>query len=109
VTDPRLLRWLDVTEQALKAPAEERAGALVVAHQRREELQRSLLEDPPSASPDPDLRRRLEETESALSEIAAAERVRLGEALQQVRRQKTGTAGYRPARPHTPAFVSRKA
>ena len=109
MTDPRFLRWLEVTEEALGSPAERRGEAVLKAYDRREELRRSLIEDPPRHSPDPDTARHMRAAEAALAEAVAAERDRVDEALGEVRRQKRGTAGYRPVHAHNPVFVSRKA
>jgi hypothetical protein len=109
VTDPRFLRWLAVTEEALGSPAEQRGEAVLKAYDQREELRRSLLEDPPRQAPDAETSRRLRDAEVALAEAATAERDRVDAALNEVRQQKRGTVGYRPVRPSNPVFVSRKA
>jgi hypothetical protein len=109
VTDPRFLRWLAVTEEALSAPVDQRAEAVVAACNQREELRRSLLEDPPKAAPDGETAGRLTAAEAALAEAAVSERERISAALQEVRNQRKRAAGYRPLHPHPPAFVSRKA
>jgi hypothetical protein len=109
VTDPRFLRWLAVTEEALSGPTEHRGEAVLKAYDQREELRRSLTEDPPHGSPDPDTARRLRDAEAALAEAAAAERDRVDAALREVRLQKRGTVGYKPVRSRNPVFVSRKA
>ena len=109
MTDPRFLRWLAVTEEALNCPAERRGEAVLKAYDQREELRRSLTEDPPRGSPDADTALRLRDAEAALAEAAAAERDRVDAALCEVRLQKRGTVGYRPVRTRNPVFVSRKA
>jgi hypothetical protein len=109
MTDGRILEWLTVTEEALAAPSDRRAEALIQLHERREALRQSLLAEPVEQGPDSDLVARLENAEKALAEAAAAERTQLEEALKQVREQKRGTTGYRPVRPRRPVFVSRKA
>lgn len=109
MNDPRLLEWLTATEEALSAPPDRRIEALLKAHDQREALRQSLLAEPARGGADPDLVQRLQSAENALVEAAAAERAQLAQGLEQVRRQKRGTTGYRPARPSTPVFVSRKA
>jgi hypothetical protein len=109
VTDPRFVRWLAVTKEALGSPSEHRGEAVLKAYEQREELRRSLLEDPPRAAPDAETAQRLRDAEAALVEAATAERDRVDEALREVRRQKRGTVGYRPVRASNPVFVSRKA
>ena len=109
MTDPRLLEWLAVTEKAISAEPERRIEAVGAACAQRDELQRSLLEKPPSEAPDPETVERLRRAEEALLETASSERTRVREALDKVRAQKRGTRGYRPARSSDAVFVSRKA
>ncbi len=109
MTDPRILDWLTVTEQAAGAPSDRLAEAVVEASRRREEIRLSLTAKPPTEGPDTETAKRLERAEARLAEVAASERARLAQALEEVQRQKAATSGYRPARSSLPVFLSRKA
>ncbi len=105
--DPRLVDWLKLTRQALEASKEELAQTLQQVSSGRAELQRSLEESPPSSAPGEELARELEQAEAELEHLVAGVREQLEARLAELRKLQSGTAGYRPARSNTPAFVSK--
>ncbi len=105
--DPRLVDWLKLTRQALEASKEELAQTLQQLSAGRAELQRSLEESPPSSAPGEQLTRELEQTEAELERLVTGMREQLEARLAELRKLQSGTAGYRPARSNTPAFVSK--
>ncbi len=105
--DPRLLDWLKLTRRALEASNEELGETLQQVSSGRSELQRSLEESPPASAPGPELALKLGEAESELERLVTGLREQLELQLAELRKVKTATAGYRPARANTPAFVSK--
>ncbi len=105
--DPRLVDWLKLTRQALEASKEELAQTLQQVSSGRAELQRSLEESPPSSAPGKELAHELEQAEAELERLVAGVREQLEARLAELRKLQSGTAGYRPARSNTPAFVSK--
>jgi hypothetical protein len=104
--DARLCEWLAVTEEALRAPPQERLSALRHAHERRETLRAELEAEPPAAPPDAETVARLRAAETDLERLATELGSRLRETLEEARRRRAAAARYRPARASS-LFVSR--
>ena len=105
--DPRLLKWLALTERALRAPEEQRAETLREIAEEREDLKRSLDRDPPSAPPSQELACRLLESEKTLVGMTAAFRAEIRTRIGELRKVRSATRGYRPTEENIPAFLSK--
>ncbi|MFQ5696681.1 MAG: hypothetical protein ACE5IL_00150 [Myxococcota bacterium] len=104
--DPRLLEWLRVTEDAGDPIAAEAGERLEAARLRRAELQRGLESHPPGRAPSPELAQRLWAAEERLAARTAALKLELASSLEEVRRQRQATRGYRPPSVRRASFVS---
>ncbi len=109
MSDPRLVRWAELTEAALARPEPERAAALEELASERAELQRSLETTPPAQLPDAELAGRLRRAETELGSELGRLRHALLDQLEGLRDARRAAQGYRPARGNRPAFVSRSA
>ena len=105
--DPRLLDWLELTKRALEASQDNRGEVLREVSLGRAELQRSLEQTPPSSPPGPERARKLGEAEAELELLASDLRSQIETRIGELRKLRSATQGYRPARSNTPAFVSR--
>jgi hypothetical protein len=107
--DPRLLEWLQLVLAVLQSPAEELFTRLENAHARRAELARSLEQSPANPAPSAELASALREHEAALAKLADQVLVEVRARIEELRRVRGGTQGYRPSRVDVPAYLSRKA
>ena len=105
--DPRLVAWLETTETALLAPPADRLEALERANAERADLQRSLETDPPTRPLSAQLSDQLARAEQSLGESSHKLRDETGNAINELRRARAANAGYKPARPNHPAFISK--
>ena len=107
--DPRLIEWLRLVLGVLESPATELFERLETAHERRAELARSLERVPPDPEPSSELAEALREHEAALAKLADQVLVEVRARIDELRRVRGGTQGYRQARVDVPAYLSRKA
>jgi hypothetical protein len=108
-SDERLAAWLELARSALQAaPAERLAGAEQL-FERRAALLASLEARPPAPPAGAALCAELAASDALLHEQLAQALAGLREQLEAVRAQRQAHAGYRPARPTAPAYVSRQA
>lgn len=105
--DARLRRWLDLTDQAIGAPLDQLAAVLGELASERDELIRSLREDPPAESPDAELTWSLVETERALVTSTETLQTQLRKRVADLRRVRSAASGYRPTDEDIPTFVSK--
>jgi hypothetical protein len=101
-----LRRWLEVTREALAAPPELAIAALARAVDLRAQLQAELGREP-AARPDFALQAELRAAELAFQARGAELRAEIGAHLEELRRVRSGTRGYRAPRPNHPTFLSR--
>jgi hypothetical protein len=107
VNDRRLEEWLALSQRILAAEPAERARQLVDAEGRRRELQASLEAEPPADSPSLELARALRESEDAIQKLGRELSHEIAGQLEELRRVRSATQGYRPTLGSRPAFVSR--
>ncbi len=105
--DPRLLNWLELTRRALEASDARVGEVLQDVSSGRAELQRSLEESPPISPPRPELTRQLQQAQAELETRVGGLREQIEKRLAELRQVRSATAGYRPARTDTPAFLSK--
>jgi len=107
--DPRLLEWLALVLGVLEAPAPDLLVRLENAQARRAELARSLEQVPADPEPSPALVKALQEHEATLAQLADQVLVEVRARIEELRRVRGRTQGYRQSRVDIPAYVSRKA
>ena len=105
--DPRLARWLELSQRVLALSPVERLAELDALVASRADLERSLRAAPPAGGIDRDQGLELEHTETELTRAFAELRAELGQRIDALRRAREATSGYRPAALSHAAFVSR--
>ena len=105
--DPRLLEWLELAQNTLETDEKLWPSELAELAEARDRLELSLREEPPTAAPSSELAQRLLVAERKLEALTRTARDEFQEKIGQLRRVRSATTGYRPARGDVPAFLSR--
>jgi len=107
VSDPRLLRWIELTREFLRRSAPEKIEQLQTMFDERARLMRDLAARPAASATPPDLARALQDCEAMLDRTLAELRTDLGQRIDTLRGARQAAKGYRPIIAGHPAFVSR--
>ena len=105
--DPRVLKWLELTEKALRAPEDQRVDTLGEIAEEREELKRSLERDALRSPPSQEITRKLLDSEKALVQMTGTFRTEIQTRITELRKVRSAARGYRPTEENIPAFLSK--